>query len=283
VGKTISLNIGTPEAPKNIKIGAQCSDEKEMKFAKILGEFQYVFAWSYEDIRGFDPGLIQHAIPIKEGIKPVQQKQRLINLAPYAIIRKGFEEILSIGIFFSVKYSKWVSNLIPVWKATKHIIFCIDFLIVKKDIMKGYSPLPNIEMILQQVTGSQMMPLLNVFSSYHQIKVKGVDVYKTTFIIDWGTMTYERMPSGLSDASTTFKIPIQITLDELINIHIYLDDLIVYVKGILITSEFQVLFLGPFKIAFVLDTNSYILKDLQEQLFSYNTSDSHLKHYIGPT
>jgi hypothetical protein len=87
----------------------------------------------------------------------------------------------------------------------------------------------------------------------------------------------------LSDASTTFKIPIQITLDELISIHIYLDDLIIYVKGLLVTSEFQVLWLGPFKIAFVLDTNSYILKDLQEQLFSYSTNGSHLKHYVGPT
>jgi hypothetical protein len=86
-----------------------------------------------------------------------------------------------------------------------------------------------------------------------------------------------------TDVSTTFKIPIQITLDELVNIHIYLDDLIVYIKGPLITSEFQVLFQGPFNIAFVLGTNSYILKDLQERLFSYNTNGSHWKHYMGPT
>jgi hypothetical protein len=59
VGKTISLNIGTPESPKNVKIGAQCSDEEKMKFAKLLGEFQDVFAWPYEDLRGFDPALIQ--------------------------------------------------------------------------------------------------------------------------------------------------------------------------------------------------------------------------------
>ena len=74
MGETISLNIGMPESPKNVKIGAQCSDEKKMKFAKLLGEFQDVFAWSYEDIHGFDPTLIQHAIPIKEGIQLVRQK-----------------------------------------------------------------------------------------------------------------------------------------------------------------------------------------------------------------
>jgi hypothetical protein len=51
-----------------------------MKFSKLLGEFQDVFAWSYEDIRGFDPALIHHAIPIKEGIKLVRKKQIPINL-----------------------------------------------------------------------------------------------------------------------------------------------------------------------------------------------------------
>jgi hypothetical protein len=58
VGETISLNIGMPESPKNVKIGAQCSDEENMKFAKLLGEFQDVFSWSYEDLSGFDITLI---------------------------------------------------------------------------------------------------------------------------------------------------------------------------------------------------------------------------------
>jgi hypothetical protein len=48
-------------------------------------------------------------------------------------------------------------------------------------------------------------------------------------------------------------------------------------------SKFQKLWLGPFKIAFVLGENSHILKDLQECLFSYNTNGSHLKHYVEPT
>ena len=47
VGETISLNIGTLEPPKNVKIGTQCSDEEKMKFVKMFGEFQDVFAWSF--------------------------------------------------------------------------------------------------------------------------------------------------------------------------------------------------------------------------------------------
>jgi hypothetical protein len=46
VGETISLNIGTPDYPNNVKIGAQCYDEEKFKFTELLCEFQDVFYWS---------------------------------------------------------------------------------------------------------------------------------------------------------------------------------------------------------------------------------------------
>jgi hypothetical protein len=48
-------------------------------------------------------------------------------------------------------------------------------------------------------------------------------------------------------------------------------------------SKFQKLWLGPLKISFILGTNSYLLNDLEERLFSYSTNGSHLKHYVEPT
>jgi hypothetical protein len=180
VGETISLSIGTPKTPKNVKIGAKCSDEEKMKFAKLLDEFQDVFSWSYEDLCGFDPGLIQHAIPIKEGIKPVRKKQRPINPMLEATIRKELEKLLKAEIIFLVKYFKWVSNLVPVRKTTGHIRLCIDFRALNRASIKYLFPLPNMEMILQQVAGSQVMSLLDNFSGYNQIKVKRADKYKTT-------------------------------------------------------------------------------------------------------
>jgi len=41
-------------------------------------------------------------------------------------------------------------------------------------------------------------------------------------------------------------------------------------------SNFQKLWLGPFKITSILCPNSYLLKDMDERLFSYSTNDSHL-------
>jgi hypothetical protein len=88
------------------------------------------------------------------------------------------------------------------------------------------------EMILQQVAGSQMMSLLYGFFSYNQIKVKRADKYKTTSITRWGTFAYDHMHFGLSNAGDTFQRPMQIDFDDLIGkiIQIYLDDLMVYSK-----------------------------------------------------
>jgi hypothetical protein len=149
VGETISLNIGTPESPKNVKIGVQCSDEEKLKFARLLGKFQNVFDWSYGNLHGFDPALIQHAIPIKEGIKPVRKKQRPINLALEETIRKELEKLLKDGIIFSFKYSKWVSNLVPVRETTGQIRLCVDFCAFNRTSINNHFTLPNMEMILQ--------------------------------------------------------------------------------------------------------------------------------------
>jgi hypothetical protein len=50
--------------------------KKKKKFMELFREFKDVFSWSYEDLRGFDPNVIQHAIPIKEEAKPVRQRTK---------------------------------------------------------------------------------------------------------------------------------------------------------------------------------------------------------------
>jgi hypothetical protein len=48
------MNIGTQEDPKTLNIGAQCSKQEKQKFTDLFYEFRDVFAWSYEDLCGFD-------------------------------------------------------------------------------------------------------------------------------------------------------------------------------------------------------------------------------------
>jgi hypothetical protein len=52
------VNIETRENKKTLNIGAQCSEKEKQKFTYIFLEFKDVFAWSYEDLCGFDPSII---------------------------------------------------------------------------------------------------------------------------------------------------------------------------------------------------------------------------------
>ena len=59
-------NIGTEEDPKVIKISRNLTKEFKEKYINLMKEFYDVFAWSYDDLKVYDPGVIQHTILSKE-------------------------------------------------------------------------------------------------------------------------------------------------------------------------------------------------------------------------
>jgi hypothetical protein len=104
--ETILLNIREFEPSTNVKINVQCSNKEEMRSTGLLGESQKVFAWFYEDLHGFDPGLVQHIM------KLARQKQELFNFALEAPFQMDSRDFLRVGIFFST-HPEWVS----IWKS----------------------------------------------------------------------------------------------------------------------------------------------------------------------
>ncbi|XP_059068351.1 uncharacterized protein LOC131054285 [Cryptomeria japonica] len=61
------------------------------------------------------------------------------------------------------------------------------------------------DQVLQTVTGSEMLSMLDGFLGYNQIEVSEPDQHKTAFTTPWGTFAYRRMPFGLINAGATFQ------------------------------------------------------------------------------
>lgn len=108
----------------------------------------------------------------------------------------------------------------------------MDFCNLYQVSLKENYPLPAMDHIFQTVAGSEMMSMLNGFSSYNQISVVEVDQHKITFTTPWRTFTYNRMPFGLINAGETFQREMNLSIGHLIGkiILIYLDDLTVFSK-----------------------------------------------------
>ena len=119
-----------------------------MKYIELLKEFQDVFTWSYEDLKSYDTNIIQHTIPIKENQKPFKQKLRRINPILLPSVEKEIKRMYDAKIIAAIRFSDWVSNLVPSRKKTSEIRLRVDLRNLNKVSLKDNYPLPKMDHIL---------------------------------------------------------------------------------------------------------------------------------------
>jgi hypothetical protein len=81
---------------------------------KVLQDNKDIFAWVASDMLGVDPEFCCHRLAIKEGAKPVAQKNRRMGQERTTAIEKQVDELLNAGFIREVQYSDWLSNVVMV-------------------------------------------------------------------------------------------------------------------------------------------------------------------------
>jgi len=226
------INLGTSQAPQKVYIGKQLKPHIRSMRIALLKKYKHVCAWSYEDLKAYREDLFQHEIPLKPGAKPFRQKQRPINPTLAPKMQEELKRLREAGIIVPIRHSTWVSNLVPVRKKNGDIRLCVDFRNLNVSSLKDNYPLPNMEAMLQRVTGCELLSMMDGFSGYNQVKVKESEQYKTAFTTPWGTYVYVRMPFGLTNAGATFQRAMDVAFAGLIDsiLAVYQDDLTAYSK-----------------------------------------------------
>ncbi|GAU51514.1 hypothetical protein TSUD_413830, partial [Trifolium subterraneum] len=59
------INLGSEEEKKEIKIGASLEASVKEMMIVLLREYVDIFAWSYQDMPGLDPEIVEHHLPLK--------------------------------------------------------------------------------------------------------------------------------------------------------------------------------------------------------------------------
>jgi hypothetical protein len=147
-----------------------------------------------------------------------------------SLIKKEVKKLFKAKIIVSLRFSKWVANLVHVRKKSSEIRLCVDFQNLNKVSLKDNYLLPKMDYILQKEIGSQKMSMINVFSGYNQIMVHLEDREKTTFTTPWGTFMYAKMPFNLMNIAATFQraMDIVFSVEKDKFIVIYLDDITIH-------------------------------------------------------
>jgi hypothetical protein len=166
-GSYIEINIGTEEVPRFIKIGKGTSEKERKELISLVQEYRDVFAFTYDELKAYKEDVVQHTIPLRDDTKSFQQKLRRINPKLAPLVQVELKKVLDVGIISPTRHSSWCSNLVVVRKKNGGIRLCIDFRNLNLACIKDNYPLPNMETLLQRVTGSKIMSMLDGFSGYN--------------------------------------------------------------------------------------------------------------------
>jgi len=121
------LNLGIEANPQCIKVNAHLIKEKTKEFKTLLKEFKDVFAWTYKDVKGMFPKLVQHIIELNTSIPPTHQARYRLNPNYATTIKQDIDKLLAIGFIQPLEEATWLSPIMVLPKKNGKLKICIDF------------------------------------------------------------------------------------------------------------------------------------------------------------
>jgi hypothetical protein len=227
ITSTIPINISrTPGVIENVFVRADRSPREIQIYTDLFKEFHDVFSWSYEEMPGIDPKIVEHEITTYLDAKPVRQKLHSVNPRKVETIKVEVEKMLKVGFIYPIHLTQWVSSPMLVNKKKGTIRVCTKFCDLNKAYPKDNFPTPFIDQMIDECVGCKAFSFMDGFSRYNQIQIKPEDQHKMTFIFPWGTFAYHKMPFHLKNARATFQWAMYFSFHDLKHIvEAYLDDL----------------------------------------------------------
>ena len=199
------INLGNKGEEKKVKIGTSLIEEIRQQLYTLLKEFKDIFAWSYEDMPGLDPEIIQHRLPLKPECHPIKQRLRIMKSEVSLKIKEEVKKQFNAEFLAIAQYPQWVANVVSVPKKGGKVRMCVDYRDLNRASPKDDFPLPHIDTLVDNTTTSSLYSFMDEFSGYNQIKMAPEDIEKTTFITLWGTFCYKVISFGLKNAGATYQ------------------------------------------------------------------------------
>ena len=193
----------------------------------VVKDFLDVFP---EELLGITPERkVDISIEILLGTTPIYRAPYRMAPTELKEIKIQLQELLDKG-FIRPSVSLWGAPILFVKKKYGTLWMCIDYRQINKVKVKNKFPLPRIEDLFDQLKGASVFSKIDLRSGYYQLRLKDVDVPKTTFRTRYGHYEFLVMPFGLTNAPTTFMDLMNRVFRPYLDqfVVVFIDDILVY-------------------------------------------------------
>lgn len=193
------------------------------KLTLLLDEFKEVF----NEKLGKHVG-VSVSIELNEGAKPIFCKARTLPLAYKEEVDKQLRKMEEEGIISPIDNSEWATPLVPILKQNGEIRICGDYKTTINKYVKDIKyPLPRVEEIFAKIGYGQKFSKIDLCRAYNQFVVDD----KTSKLLAWNThrglYRVKRMPFGIKVATSIFQKNMEILVNGMDGVVVFLDDILV--------------------------------------------------------
>ena len=158
---------------------------------------------------------------------PIKSRPYRVPYAQQDTVNKMVDDMLTHKII-SKSNSPWASPVVIIKKKDGSNRFCVDYRKLNAITIKDNYPIPLIEETLDTLKGAQFFTSLDLASGYWQIALHKLAKQKTAFITHKGLYQFEVLPFGLSNAVSAFQRTMEVILEGVPNVKVYLDDILIF-------------------------------------------------------
>jgi hypothetical protein len=205
-------------------------DDKEsnpIEAIRIVSEFPDVFL---EELPGMPPERkVEFAIELIPGTAPISKRAYRVSGPELVELKKQIDELLEKG-YIRPSTSPWAAPVLFMDKKDGTKRMCIDCRALNEVTVKNKYPLPRIEDLFDQFRGASVFSKIDLRSGYHQLRIRPVDISKTTFITKYGLYEFMVMSFGLSNAPAYFMYLMNSVFIDYLDkfVVVFIDDILIY-------------------------------------------------------